>query len=154
MVPAAFGRLCVETSSLINPSRYRRPAAFGRLCVETTYTSLFGQRLAQPPSGGCVLKPVISKYPVPVHPQPPSGGCVLKRRLSWRPRRRVDPAAFGRLCVETVKLEHKELFLKPAAFGRLCVETKLHNIVRCKGNCQPPSGGCVLKQYLFIFSIY
>ena len=34
-VPAAFGRLCVETSppNPSNPSL--RPAAFGRLCVET-----------------------------------------------------------------------------------------------------------------------
>ena len=34
-VPAAFGRLCVETSDL-RPNRSRmQPAAFGRLCVET-----------------------------------------------------------------------------------------------------------------------
>ena len=82
------------------------------------------------------------------------GRLCVETALASRPHPAPRPAAFGRLCVETVKLEHKELFLKPAAFGRLCVETKLHNIVRCKGNCQPPSGGCVLKQYLFIFSIY
>ena len=33
------------------------PAAFGRLCVETTADGEVSEReLAQPPSGGCVLK--------------------------------------------------------------------------------------------------
>ena len=36
-VPAAFGRLCVETRSILNaPPETKRPAAFGRLCVETS----------------------------------------------------------------------------------------------------------------------
>ena len=34
----------------------------------------------------------------------------------------------------------------PAAFGRLCVETMRGAISRNISNCQPPSGGCVLKQ--------
>ena len=33
--PAAFGRLCVETSRQILNLSARLPAAFGRLCVET-----------------------------------------------------------------------------------------------------------------------
>ena len=33
------------------------------------------------------------------------------------------PAAFGRLCVETVYAYKCKLLRKPAAFGRLCVET-------------------------------
>ena len=32
----------------------------------------------QPPSGGCVLKPLVFATPKPTRDQPPSGGCVLK----------------------------------------------------------------------------
>ena len=55
--------------------------------------------------------------------QPPSGGCVLKQGVIDTGRAAEDPAAFGRLCVETFR---RALWLKnswPAAFGRLCVET-------------------------------
>ena len=34
-------------------------AAFGRLCVETGRTQLSRKLLIQPPSGGCVLKPLM-----------------------------------------------------------------------------------------------
>ena len=33
----------------------------------------------QPPSGGCVLKPLKWPYMSTVYAQPPSGGCVLKQ---------------------------------------------------------------------------
>ena len=33
----------------------------------------------------------------------------------------------------------------PAAFGRLCVETMVISSGSLPVNCQPPSGGCVLK---------
>ena len=36
VLPAAFGRLCVETSSNSYQAVRAYPAAFGRLCVETT----------------------------------------------------------------------------------------------------------------------
>ena len=36
--PAAFGRLCVETSKIRTMSGVIEPAAFGRLCVETVPT--------------------------------------------------------------------------------------------------------------------
>ena len=36
LFPAAFRRLCVETSFVSAGSRLWRPAAFRRLCVETT----------------------------------------------------------------------------------------------------------------------
>ena len=40
------------------------------------------------------------------------------------------PAAFGRLCVETLFFSMVDFFF-PAAFGRLCVETaRLASIVR------------------------
>ena len=34
-LPAAFGRLCVETREIIGNRLAELPAAFGRLCVET-----------------------------------------------------------------------------------------------------------------------
>ena len=37
IVPAAFGRLCVETSKMYPHVEELTPAAFGRLCVETMY---------------------------------------------------------------------------------------------------------------------
>ena len=57
--------------------------------------------------------------------QPPSGGCVLKLIDEVAERVDIDPAAFGRLCVETVDNLHAHAFgcAGPAAFGRLCVET-------------------------------
>ena len=69
---------------------------------------------------------------------------MLKPDFSVRDWIRQQPAAFGRLCVETDKTYLGEEGLGPAAFGRLCVET-----VRCSMQSlilsQPPSGGCVLK---------
>ncbi|EEP68236.1 hypothetical protein GCWU000324_02488 [Kingella oralis ATCC 51147] len=35
-------------------------------------------KTAQPPSGGCVLKPPVLLLGQPETAQPPSGGCVLK----------------------------------------------------------------------------
>ena len=77
-----------------------RTAAFGRLCVETSSVSLYTQRLFQPPSGGCVLKHKDCEKSDRNLYQPPSGGCVLKLRL-LREQVGQYPAAFGRLCVET-----------------------------------------------------
>ena len=57
--------------------------------------------------------------------QPPSGGCVLKLDI------------IGLL--ETVR--------DPAAFGRLCVETLWLTLMELSSVSQPPSGGCVLKHH-------
>ena len=54
--PAAFGRLCVETSGDGYEYLDADPAAFGRLCVETASARFISARISQPPSGGCVLK--------------------------------------------------------------------------------------------------
>ena len=78
-LPAAFGRLCVETIANRRYSFRRHPAAFGRLCVETDVLSDEVEVWPQPPSGGCVLKPE---------------DAVVGVSQGW-------PAAFGRLCVET-----------------------------------------------------
>ena len=78
----------------------------------------------QPPSGGCVLKREMS-HPNGQNPsQPPSGGCVLKHSLIGARIRYQDPAAFGRLRVETNQNQQRWLRRQtPAAFGRLRVET-------------------------------
>ena len=38
----------------------------------------------------------------------------------------MHPAAFGRLCVETMRGAISRSISNPAAFGRLCVETIFH----------------------------
>ena len=81
-LPAAFGRLCVETTKFVNTLCGPYPAAFGRLCVETSFILFRMLNLNQPPSGGCVLK--------------------LDIRLH-RTQKKL-PAAFGRLCVETASV--------------------------------------------------
>ena len=56
--------------------------------------------------------------------QPPSGGCVLKLYIYPLIFFVLDPAAFGRLCVETEVAAAQGISKEqPAAFGRLCVET-------------------------------
>ena len=55
----------------------------------------------QPPSGGCVLKHGGVAHDVLQGFQPPSGGCVLKLNKVKLAPCEGEPAAFGRLCVET-----------------------------------------------------
>ena len=57
--------------------------------------------------------------------QPPLGGCVLKQKRDVESTKDNEPAAFRRLCVETI-LEFDGLLTQIA---------------------QPPLGGCVLKPY-------
>ena len=106
--PAAFGRLCVETSWLTMLQPLALPAAFGRLCVETSIPAITANSTIQPPSGGCVLKP------------------ARKHLL----RQFRVPAAFGRLCVETIATLSLNIISNPAAFGRLCVETARFRVCR------------------------
>ena len=121
-----------------------RAAAFGRLCVETGsgWVNAFSDS------------------------QPPSGGCVLKLLLSVRGRRLARAAAFGRLCVETGfwawstgscrQPPSGGCVLKPApqrpgaGHGRQppsggCVLKPARRCGLAPGRLQPPSGGCVLK---------
>ena len=79
--------------------------------------------MAQPPSGGCVLKLKTVRKVKEELAQPPSGGCVLKQPMQFDPAFFIDPAAFGRLCVETWQAGDLLQADDPAAFGRLCVET-------------------------------
>ena len=70
-----------------------------------------------------MLKPLYLYVGEMIVSQPPSGGCVLKPRWSADPTHHEAPAAFGRLCVETMHLLTVREDMAPAAFGRLCVET-------------------------------
>ena len=54
------------------------PAAFRRLCVETSAQLQNRACRHQPPLGGCVLKPDPTNQSLPCFRQPPLGGCVLK----------------------------------------------------------------------------
>ena len=58
--------------------------------------------------------------------------------------RAVVPAAFRRLCVETIHIRKSPVNTPPAAFRRLCVETD-SSANEFGFDFQPPSGGCVLK---------
>ena len=55
-------------------------------------------------------------------------------------------ATFGWLCVETLSNPVMGGRLLAATFGWLCVETVAYALYHA-GIKQPPSGGCVLKQY-------
>ena len=48
---------------------------------------------------------------------------MLKLSLLLYPGEVKKPAAFGRLCVETIGIRIIDKTEEPAAFGRLCVET-------------------------------
>ena len=87
-LPAAFGRLCVETCESVPLSLSSSPAAFGRLCVETCLALAICASLVQPPSGGCVLK---------------QNKLITNQFFTI-------PAAFGRLCVETTNISILAVF--------------------------------------------
>ena len=71
---------------------------------------------------------------------------MLKRWQQYLIPLGYEPAAFGRLCVETEVAAAQGISKEPAAFGRLCVET--HIVLLLLVNLkQPPSGGCVLKLF-------
>ena len=164
--PAAFRRLCVETSSVctIRASITQPPsggcvlkpvltifrcgagcaAAFRRLCVETSAKKPNARSKKQPPSGGCVLKQLLIYACGETDGQPPSGGCVLKHRLRETGAGRAATAAFRRLCVETARKEPGgSYYHQPPSGGCVLKLFKLaHKMIMQN---QPPSGGCVLK---------
>ena len=103
------------------------PAAFRRLCVETNVLpALIHPRLTQPPSGGCVLKPMSHEHFVST----------------------IRPAAFRRLCVETLLSSHPRGrdSTQPPSGG--CVLKQGIGFEKQYSFHQPPSGGCVLKRFL------
>ena len=123
--PAAFRRLCVETWMPHLAAVPSVPAAFRRLCVET--------RLSKRPSENALR-------------QPPSGGCVLKPMDKSKNNRKNNPAAFRRLCVETSGRRSGTRLIpgQPPSGG--CVLKRPTSLAPSNRVCQPPSGGCVLKR--------
>ena len=57
-----------------------------------------------------------------------------------------DPAAFGRLCVETIKTADIVAVLRNQPPSGGCVLKRQFDVLRFACNAQPPSGGCVLKR--------
>ncbi len=105
------------------------PAAFGRLCVETLLVNRLNLRVCfQPPSGGCVLKLKRMLENNQTNHPAAFGRLCVETAIAYPFIFRGFPAAFGRLCVETKVPDFvAELETHPAAFGRLCVETELLN---------------------------
>ena len=78
---------------------------------------------------------------------------MLKQTAGEPPAPIMNPAAFGRLCVETAYLKGGYYACEPAAFGRLCVETMLSGITcPCLG---PAAFGrlCVETHFWAVFSV-
>ena len=78
--PAAFGRLCVETFPFFLPVLIFPPAAFGRLCVETIWSSIYWRSEWSAAFGRLCVETASSAFKSHEIAQPPSGGCVLKPR--------------------------------------------------------------------------
>ena len=109
---------------------------------------LFCYLYHQPPSGGCVLKQSISCHSDRQCTQPPSGGCVLKHRINGSENHHCSQPPSGGCVLKPLNLSKFSEVPNPAAFGRLCVETHIKNISITTKRTQPPSGGCVLKPFL------
>ena len=120
--PAAFRRLCVETTDTLPSSTARRPAAFRRLCVETQNVWLK------------------HKHSVPAAFR---RLCVETEKKQWV-FEGMKPAAFRRLCVETcAPTRQQRQTSQPPSGG--CVLKLLKMEIVALALIQPPSGGCVLK---------
>ena len=102
--------------------RFRQPPSGG--CVlKLVKLFLLNNQAVQPPSGGCVLKLLRVRPESCQSAQPPSGGCVLKQQQPERiPTTYSQPPSGG--CVLKLFGRRSELCrTQPAAFRRLCVET-------------------------------
>ena len=112
----------------------------------------------QPPSGGCVLKRLVSCKKSALTKaatfgwlcvetslcprsnkrftrQPPSGGCVLKRPIKALSVSDGKAATFGWLCVETDVADLAQRGTAAATFGWLCVETEHRRCFNCGVDC-------------------
>ena len=90
------------------------PAAFRRLCVETS-TSSFSHRVPiQPPLGGCVLKLCQKIQAGFVQCQPPLGGCVLKLLCGCGQRHGHDQPPLGGCVLKLLFVVHLRLFEPPS----------------------------------------
>ena len=122
-IPAAFRRLCVETSIRRTPRFVLPPAAFRRLCVETVIR----------------VKPKLAGEPAAFRRL-----CVETKKHRLNPRQN-QPAAFRRLCVETANrpMWVRVRLYQPPSGGCVLKHSFRRRIFPLTS--QPPSGGCVLK---------
>ena len=138
----------------------------GGCVLKLFYAAAASCFINQPPSGGCVLKLCLTRKATSrdcpaafrrlcVETKSPIGLFTVSAPAAFRRlcvetcaffllKLLHDPAAFRRLCVETSFSYLLLLNSRPAAFRRLCVETWSERGCRL-ADCQPPSGGCVLK---------
>ena len=122
--PAAFRRLCVETTTVYVEFPFaRNQPPLGGCVLKLGYRHLLVFRSTQPPLGGCVLKPEVPDGGGEPDCQPPLGGCVLKPL-----RRGLGNTAFIQPPLGGCVLKHAldsnaDTTDNPAAFRRLCVET-------------------------------
>ena len=117
--------------------------------MKRPFLDRLGRQGRQPPSGGCVLKPLPGTPVCRIIIQPPSGGCVLKHRLGgWSVKPFTQPPSGGCVLKLAEKPESKPIY-NPAAFRRLCVETRIRT-ESSPFKAQPPSGGCVLKRHYWL----
>ena len=101
---ATFGWLCVETENLNHKVNIKQRSHLRVAVCWNKLTQLTVQKFKlQPPSGGCVLKPLFA------------------HELNCAP----FAATFGWLCVETSIKSNTPCFKSAATFGWLCVETRL-----------------------------
>ena len=107
----------------------------------------------QPPSGGCVLKPLNDTGALRQSMQPPSGGCVLKQtNIQPNPQHERQPPSGGCVLLKPAVVVGSNGAQSAAAFRRLCVETSAISGSKFSWNEQPPSGGCVLKPSVVVGS--
>ena len=71
---------------------------------------------------------------------------MLKRYRCEILKQPIDAAAFGRLCVETMKDLQEAIGLQPQPPSGGCVLKHQAIAQQPLAKKQPPSGGCVLKQ--------
>ena len=101
--------------------------------------------LLQPPSGGRVLKQSTMGSVRYFKYQPPSGGCVLKPNSGPIANMEAPPAAFRRLCVETLTGYTPKIIGAQPPSGGCVLKRDLMPLIK-PSIIQPPSGGCVLKR--------
>ena len=99
-------------------------ATFGWLCVETNCSFLAWcwcscSHLRVAVCWNKLTQLTVQKFKL----QPPSGGCVLKPLFSHELNCAPFAATFGWLCVETSIKSNTPCFKSAATFGWLCVET-------------------------------
>ena len=99
---ATFGWLCVETRVIISADKFAQAATFGWLCVETTQDkSILDKLKGAATFGWLCVETVLNTQERDVSLQPPSGGCVLKPVNLPVTASSLAAATFGWLCVET-----------------------------------------------------